>query len=54
MTNVHSDLQKVINEKEPKLRGIRAENINPVLRLAAIKRQNAIRTNGSPGGKATV
>jgi len=51
MTNLHSDLQKVINEKEPKLRGIRAENINPKFRLAAIK---AIRTSGSPREKATI
>jgi len=54
MTNVHSDQQNVINEREPKLRGVRAENINPKLRLAVIRHQNAIRTNGSPTGKATI
>jgi len=51
MTNVHSGLQKVINEREPKLRGVRAENINPKFRLAAIK---ASRTSGSPRGKSTI
>ena len=54
MTNVHSDLQKPINETKPKLHGVRPENINLKFRLAAMKRQNAIRTNGSPKGKATI